>query len=493
MSLTRRLVSRRITSRLLTVRRFNAPAAASVATQPASHFASQGPPSVTAKAAPRFDGRPSAVSKKPNVVILGTGWASFRVLTDIDTKKNKVTVISPRNHLLFTPMLASSALGTVNQRSICQPVRPVVAAKGAKYYESTVIRVDKTSKKVICRASAGEEYEIPYDKLVVGVGFQPNDFNIPGVKEHCLFMKETADATVFKDHILTKLEEASYYHALDSDLHMSQEEELKMRQLLTFVVVGGGPTGVELAAELTDFLHQEGVKQYGHLKNHISVYMITYDFLGPFDRELQEYGLAHLQKKQGISIHLNAFVQSVEKDVVHVKVGDNKFSIKYGTIVWCAGIKPHQFVKDFGFKMSDRGTQILVDGAMKVKGEDDIYAIGDCATVEDYWLPQTAQVANQQGQYLAQVLNNWDTNQAPKPFKFFNKGMMAYLGSFNAVMGKLPGLNRITGFIAFLGWRFTYWFLQLSMRNRFMLTTDWFRTLIFGRDLTRFGPRSKPT
>ena len=133
-------------------------------------------------------------------MILGTGWASFRVLADIDTKKTDVTVVSPRNHLLFTPMLASSALGTVNQRSICQPVRPLVAKKNATYYESAVVAIDKENKKVTCRTVAGQDFMLPYDKLVVGVGFQPNDFNIPGVKEHALFMKETADATRFKDH-----------------------------------------------------------------------------------------------------------------------------------------------------------------------------------------------------------------------------------------------------------------------------------------------------
>ena len=139
-------------------------------------------------------------TENPKVMILGTGWASFRVLADIDTKKTDVTVVSPRNHLLFTPMLASSALGTVNQRSICQPVRPLVAKKNATYYESAVVAIDKATKKVKCRTVGGEEYMLPYDKLVVGVGFQPNDFNIPGVKEHALFMKETADATRFKDH-----------------------------------------------------------------------------------------------------------------------------------------------------------------------------------------------------------------------------------------------------------------------------------------------------
>lgn len=431
-------------------------------------------------------------------MILGTGWASFRVVKDLDCKKYDVAVISPRNHLLFTPMLASSALGTVNQRSICQPIRPLVASKQAKYYESRAISIDKEGKTVLCRTNLGAEYQIPYDKLIVGVGYQPNDFNIPGVKEHALFMKETADATVFKDHILERLEEASYISVLDNDATVSEAEAEKMRELLTFVVIGGGPTGVELAGELTDFLFNDGMKQYGHLKPYIKVHMITYDVLNMFDQELQTYAINHLQKKQGIEIHTGAFVQKVEANTVHVKIGSTTTSMKYGTLVWCAGIKPHGFVKDLNLTMNAKNTQILTTRELLVKGEKDIYAIGDCATIDDYFLPQTAQVANQQGQYLAASLNSAnldadDADDAIKPFQFHNKGMLAYLGGQNALMAKVPVLSKLTGFVAFLGWRFTYWFLQLSFRNRYMLATDWLRTLCFGRDVTRFGPRSRPT
>jgi len=413
------------------------------------------------------------------------------VLSDIDPKKYDVSVVSPRNHLLFTPMLASSALGTVNQRSICQPVRPLVAKKEASYYESKVIGVDKENKEVICEPCRGSEkdYRIPFDKLVVAVGFQPNDFNTKGVKQHALFMKETMDATKFKDHILEKLEEASYWHALDSDLQVSPEEEKKIKSLLTFVVVGGGPTGVELAGELTDFLMNEGCDLYGTVKDYITVHMITYDVLNTFDKELQEYAMGHLAKKQGVQIHLGAFVQEVGEDFVTAKMSNEEMvTFECGTLVWCAGIKPHKFIKDFNFPMNERGSQILVDGMMRVKGETDIYALGDCATIDGYWLPQTAQVANQQAQYLAKHLNAKTADQ----FEFRSKGMMAYLGGYNAIMSKLPGVNRITGFMAFMGWRFTYWFLQLSIRNRYMLSTDWLRTILFGRDLTRFGPASKP-
>lgn len=442
--------------------------------------------------ADRSFGSISTKERKPSLVILGTGWGSFRVLSDIDASKYEVKVVSPRNHLLFTPMLASSAVGTVNQRSICQPVRPVVAHKNAKYYESSVSKIDKENKRLQCVTSSGQEFSLDYDKLVVGVGYQPNDFNTPGVKEHALFMKETADATRFKDHSLEKLEEASYIHGSSGGLTLSPDEKERIKEALTFVVVGGGPTGVELAGELTDFLHSEGAKLYPALKDLITVHMFTFDVLNTFDRDLQEHAIRHLKQKQKVNMHLEAFVTKVTENEIFAKHADQTTQLRYGTLVWCAGVKPHSFVRDFGFQMNERNTQILVDASLRVKGEEDIYALGDCCTIQDYWLPQTAQVATQQGQYLAKLLSGKVDSEA-SPFVFKSKGMMAYLGGFSAVMSKLPGLDRMTGFVAFLGWRFTYWFLQLSMRNRYMLVTDWLRTLIFGRDLTRFGKCSVPT
>jgi NADH:ubiquinone reductase (non-electrogenic) len=272
---------------------------------------------------------------------------------------------------------------------------------------------------------------------------------------------------------------------------MNQSELDAVKEALTFIVVGGGPTGVELAGELTDFLLSEGTKLYPDLKAHIKVHMFTFDFLNTFDQELQQHAMKHLKKKQQVDIHLETFVTKVTKNELFAKRGEELFQVRYGTLVWCAGVKPHEFVKNYGFAMNERGTQILVDGNLRVKGEEDIYALGDCCTIEDYWLPQTAQVANQQGQFLAKMLSG--KVDASKGFAFKSKGMMAYLGGFSAVMNKLPGLNQLTGFVAFLGWRFTYWFLQLSVRNRYMLLIDWLRTVIFGRDLTRFGRPSRPT
>ncbi|CAE8611130.1 unnamed protein product [Polarella glacialis] len=268
-------------------------------------------------------------------------------------------------------------------------------------------------------------------------------------------MKETMDATVFKDHILERLEQASYYHAGRREEHFRFVEEAKIKELLTFVVVGGGPTGVELAGELTDFLHNEGLKLYGHLKQHIQVHMFTYDVLGPFDKEIQEYALKHLVKKQA------GGRGNQPRNCNQVKSGATNMSIGYGTLVWCAGIKPHDFIKDLGLAMNGKGTQILTDHHLRVVGEEDIYAIGDCSTADCMLVLQC--------------------DGGSRKYVCCDR----YLGGANAVMAQLPGSGLV---VMQLCQHASPADVQIVVRNRFMLSTDWLRTLVFGRDLTRIGP-----
>merc|ERR1719193_74002 len=397
--------------------------------------------------------------------------------------------------MLFTPLLASSAVGTTNLRSICQPVRPLVQKKRGRYYEAKAIGLNKDEQTITCEtyADVGEDavFDLKYDKLVIGVGFQANDFGIPEVGKHALFMKETADAARLHEHMLQRFEQAALLHIMDGDEHLSKEEEDQIRRLLSFVIVGAGPTGVELAGELTDLLKRDIYKQYHFLRKFITVHLVDAadTVLGPFqDSYLQKYAQNHLERKQNVHVMLSEFVDTISETKISFKSGK---AIEYGTLVWCAGIKPYPFIRDLALKKNERGSQLLTDGHLKVSDESNIWAIGDCATIDNYWLPQTAQVATQQAKYLAHEFNKADDKMhVKKPFKFINLGMMANLGGSGAVI-KAPVIQRITGYLGYLSWRSAYWSMQLSIRNRFMLASDWFGTMAFGRDLMRKGSISK--
>ena len=208
---------------------------------------------------------------KKNLVILGTGWASVSVLKHIDRDKYHVTVVSPHNYFLFTPLLPSVCAGTITSDAVTVPIRNITSYKAlplwtrlgfmwrgylpdrVSYLYAAVTDVDPQSKTVTCRHEnnnynandKSSSFALSYDMLVIGTGATTNTFNTQGVQEHCHYLKETGDATLLRQTVLRNLEKAS--------LPTTTEEE--KRRLLSFWVVGGGPTAVEFAAELQDFLH----------------------------------------------------------------------------------------------------------------------------------------------------------------------------------------------------------------------------------------------
>ena len=244
----------------------------------------------------------------PRVVILGSGWGSHAVAKVIDANKFQSIFISPRSYFIFTPMLASTSVGTVEYRSICEPMRS--ANPLIDFYEASVVSVDPRKKLVRChavseggarRSSSSGEFEVPYDFLVVGVGMAPNTFGIPGVAEHCLFLKEVEDAKRLRARIVDAFEAAS----------LPDVAEEALRNLLTFVVVGGGPTGVEFSGELFDFLQQDLKRFYPRLVPFVSTLMIQSGqaILEQFDAPLQVMRV--YQRARGITHKSNHVCRSV--------------------------------------------------------------------------------------------------------------------------------------------------------------------------------------
>ncbi|XP_026410695.1 internal alternative NAD(P)H-ubiquinone oxidoreductase A2, mitochondrial-like isoform X1 [Papaver somniferum] len=243
--------------------------------------------------------------EKPRVVVLGTGWASCRFLKGIDTSIYDVVCISPRNHMVFTPLLASTCVGTLEFRSVAEPISRIQSAlstaPNSHFYLANCLRIDSDSHEVYSETVSNRglpnehglpkepyRFKVAYDKLVIAAGAEPLTFNIKGVKEHAFFLREVNNAQEIRKRLLLNL--------MKADNPGLPVEERK--RLLHCVVVGGGPTGVEFSGELSDFIIKDVHEQYSHVKDDIHVTLIeANEILSSFDVGLRATAMVRLYSK----------------------------------------------------------------------------------------------------------------------------------------------------------------------------------------------------
>lgn len=405
---------------------------------------------------------------RQRLLILGSGFASFSLLKAIDTSVWHVVLVSPRNHFLFTPLLPSTTVGTLEFRSIIEPIRQ--SREGIEYVEATAVSLDTSAKIAECVAE-GVRFTLPYDVLAIGVGADVNTFGIPGVREYALTLKELGDAREIRQRILRQFERASR-PGMDAD---------ERRRHVHCVVVGGGPTGVEFAAEMADFLSHDLRKFYPGLLPDVRITLLEAgsSILNTFDAVLSGYTM-NLFRRQRIDVRIDSPVVSISEREIVLKDGTR---LPYGMVVWSTGVGPRDFTRTVTLP-KDSHMRLLVNSTLLVKGESDIYALGDCAVVEGADLPMTAQVAQQQGKYLAESLSRRILNKKLKPFQYQGYGMLAYIGRNRA----LADLEKVKGrgFMTFLFWRSVYLTRLVSIRNKLLVVLDWLKTSVFGRDISRF-------
>ena len=485
-------------------------------------------------------------------------------------------------------MLASAAVGTVEYRSVTEPIR-VTNPYIDNFVEGRAIGVDVEGKKLqvhltslstatgafkglassaACRLEpetlqsfldysedggivkkdqsrgASEVIELNYDYLLCAVGTASRSNIVKGAKEHCFNLKTSQDSKRLRTAIGEALEYASrpdvqefYYTSKEIQLKASEERKRRVK----IAVVGGGPTGVELSGELKDFFAQicgypDGA--YQHLKDDISVILIHggSELLPAMDPDLRKRALDALQS-QGVEVRLNTRLKEVGRDFITIgeKGSDIQETIPVGLTVWAAGNAPVPFVKELLSKLppSAAGSagRINVDQWLRCPTHSEssfgsILVMGDVACFESrekydktpQQLPQTAQVAGQQGAFAARMLNRGYDMQTSPPrlpelsesetetfsllrvwltargleeapgFDFLSLGLLAYVGQEEALnqvtIGNVPIFN-YSGKIAFALWRTVYLAKQASSRNQALLTFDWVRTKTFGRDITR--------
>ncbi|KAI9098865.1 pyridine nucleotide-disulfide oxidoreductase-domain-containing protein [Phlyctochytrium arcticum] len=440
---------------------------------------------------------------KKTIAILGSGWAATSILQGLDTENYNVVVVSPRNYFLFTPLLPSCTVGTVELRSIMMPMRYITRFKPRQIefvegactdidVENKILSVEDNSEVV----GAVSAQKIPYDYLVVACGAENATFGIPGVKEFSCFLKEAWDAKKIRTRLMDCLETAAF----------PGQTESEVERLLHMVVVGGGPTGVEYAAELYDFLKEDLAEWYPELAPKIKITLIEAlpHVLPSFSKELINYTEKHFAEAK-VKILGNTMVKEVkQKELMVLNQQKQLETIPYGLLVWATGNTARSVVADLIKKLpsnlQNQRRGIVVDEFLRVKGSNDIYALGDASATK--W-PPTAQVASRQGTYLASVFNQMasieadadkirakgqdpetaTTNQI-KPFHYRHLGALAYIGSDKAI-AEIPGNVHIGGALTFWYWRSAYLNNLFSMRNRILVAFDWAKKSMFGRDISR--------
>ncbi|PRP88230.1 hypothetical protein PROFUN_04053 [Planoprotostelium fungivorum] len=423
----------------------------------------------------RFTSQAAPAKKK--LVVLGTGWAGFRLIHDVDTKLYDVTVVSPRNHFLFTPLLTSTTVGTLEFRGVIEPIRN--NRLKVDYVQANCVGVDADKREIEVEACYGdihieehsqERFRIPFDELVISVGALPNTFNIPGVHEYCCFLKQVSDARTIRNRILECFERAC---------HPSVSEE-ERRNLLHFVIVGGGPTSVEFAAELHDFLKQDVHKLYPQHAKLVQISLIEAGkkLLSTFDSNLSDY-TAKQFRSRNIDVRTGVSVKEVTRDTIHLSDGS---VLSHSLVVWSTGVGPTPLVKSLQQFEKDRSGRLFVDEDLRVVPH--VWAAGDCAAFREAALPPTAQVAQQQGKYLSKALNRVARGEKLENFHYHDMGMLAYIGGRKALVD--TPLVKNSGFLSWIMWNTAYITKLLSFRNMIIIPIYWAKSFVFGRDVARF-------
>lgn len=412
---------------------------------------------------------------KPHVVIVGAGFGGVYTALKLAPFVKKgwinVTLINKTNYFLFTPLLHEVATGGLGAHSATESLREIFSGTGVRLIQATVDTVDMSARKVIY---AGKE--LAFDVAVVATGAETNYYNIPGAKEYTRVLKNLSDALSIREELIDTFEDASCVE--------SSEERKKH---LTFVVVGGGATGVEMAAEIAEFIdhmyerHFKGVSCIK--KDEISLHLVNTgpDLLSMLPQTLREKTARHLQRL-GVMLHLGATVTEVHDKNIMFKDGS---SISARFILWAAGVTPVAPVF-LGTEIPLVNGRISTDPSLQVVGTQGVFALGDVSLVQTpdtKGYPPVAQVAAQQANVVASNIIAYIKGKPLKQFTYQSKGTLVSLGQWYAV-GTMFGMS-FSGKLMWWIWRTVYLFKFNSWSKRWRIMSEWSEALFFPRDITK--------
>src|SRR5262245_15514400 len=426
----------------------------------------------------------SGRSEPYRVVIVGGGFAGLYTALEIDRRLGhhrslEIVVVDRRNYFLFPPLLPSVATGAIETRQVTYPFRRIFEATSVVFRKETVESIDVREKVVHTRADVDEQAgachrEIRYDALVLAPGSDTQTFRTPGVVEHAFFMRELGDAVSVRNHIIDCFELAAQEQSAD-----------RRAGLLRFVVVGGGPTGVELMAEIRDLIEH--------------VLFVRYPEVNPTEVDLVLVQSAaqilpgwHPTVVQRATDQLHALevrmltgrkVQSVGEFAVALDGGE---TLSTRTTIWCAGVKPAGLLGSVDLPKHPSG-RVPVGEDLRVPGHSEVFVLGDASLCQHDGkaLPPLGQVAFQQGTHTGRNLARLIRGEPLQPFRYFNYGALVSVGEHFAAVDLLG--VRMSGALAWFVWRSLYLTKLVGFGNKVRVVLDWTLDLLVERSISQIS------
>jgi NADH dehydrogenase len=401
------------------------------------------------------------VAPIPKVVVVGAGFAGLEVARHLAGQPVDITLVDQHNFHTFQPLLYQVATAGLNAADVANVVRGLFHGQdNLRFRQATVTGVDWDARTVLLDGQP----PLPFDHLVLAGGATVTHFGTPGAAEHGFALYTLADAVRLRNHIVERFETA------DAGLAGGQPAAPGD---LTFVVVGGGPTGVETAGALSELIAMVFRKDYPELdvsRARVVLVEMQDHLLAPFSPRSRQHALETLTSR-GVDVRLGAAVAEVTPDTVVLADGE---VLPCRTLVWAAGVQASPLVGAFGLERG-RGGRAVVAPDLSVPGRPGVWAIGDLAAAPDRHgdpLPQLAPVAMQSGRHVARQIVRLAEGRPTEPFHYRDKGTMATIGR-RAAVAELPGGIRLRGGLAWAAWLGLHLVFLVGKRNRASVLLNW--------------------